>query len=47
MATKLITIKEYIKNYSNDKKSKVYKDVTTGAIKTVERYGKKLIRVKI
>ncbi len=47
MATKLVSIKEYIISHTKDKKSKVYADVKSGKIKTEERYGFKFIRVKL
>jgi len=47
MATKLITIKEYVENHSDKSKSQTYLLIKQGKIKTTEKYGKKLIRVEI
>jgi len=45
--TRLVTIKEYIDECTDKKKSQVYNDVKSGKIPTEIKYGYRFIRVKI
>jgi len=47
MKYKLVTIKEYIEEHADKKKSQIYNDVESGKLKSVVKFGRRLIRVKV